>query len=238
MGTRWTRMLVLAGLFVFPVFGAFSQYRAAVLELPTSEQYVNLVKAIAADRKVTIEVEVVPTARASFLLRNQKVDFLVPTGRALVARKVGVAMEYAAPLFPMAFVLYTNKRKPVDLEDLRAGNRKGARIETSVSTVESFGFPASPSYSIEASLKKVDAQVIDGLLYSQASGDSVLRQLGLKSIQRNLFVNIEMSFGVAPGREGVSRLLNEGMESLRKSGKLETLTGDLVRVATWSDWQP
>jgi hypothetical protein len=233
-------MLVLGSLLFLPTTGLFSQYRAAVLDLPTADRYVTLIQAIAVDRKVTIDVEVLPAARASFLVRSQQIDFLVPTGRFLGPRRETGQINFSAPIFPMAFILYTNKDKPVDVNDLKAGNKKRAKIEMNVSTTESFGFVGNPSHSLEASLRKVDGQIIDGLIFSQASGDLVLRKLGLKNIRRSLYANIEMLFGVsqAPASREVGRVLSEGLASLRKSGKFDELLGDLAHEATWNDWQP
>jgi hypothetical protein len=240
MGNWLARALVVWFLLLTPAITAFAQYRAAVLELATSDHYVDLVKAIAEDRKVTIDITVVPSARASFLVTNAQVDFIVPTGHRLSPAKVSRNIDYVAPLFPMAFVLYTNKNKPVDVADLKSGNRKGARIEVNISTTAAFGFTARPSESVEASLRRVDAGVIDGFIFSQATGDAALRKLGLSHIQRTLYANIPMFFGASrgPKSQEVERLLAEGMTSLRKSGKFDSILGNLARSARWDDWQP
>lgn len=219
-----------------------AQFKAAVRQLSTTDTYVALVKAIAEETQSTIETQVVPGARAAFLLVGGDVNLMLPDIKPVLPEVVAAA-QYSfstASIFPMAFVLYTNPNKPVDLTDLKAGNKKGAKIEVDVSQVSVFEFKGSSSTNLEGSLQKVDRGLIDGFIFSQATGDTLLKKLGLKNVKRQLYGNFPMHFGVPKGSlgSGIDKVLTDGMASLKAKNKLDPIIGSLAKASVYNDWQP
>ncbi|OHE68788.1 MAG: hypothetical protein A2Z99_00355 [Treponema sp. GWB1_62_6] len=146
----------------------------------------------------------------------------------------------AAPLYELAFVLYTNKSKPIDVDNLRKGNSKGYKIETDGSIISLLGFKALPTTNIEGSFRKTDQGVIDGYIYSQLTADPVLRQIGLKSIKRELYDSFNLIFAIPKGRKGgpADLMLVEGMKKIKASGKFDAIFGEMVTGGKYNPWQP
>ncbi len=133
----------------------------------------------------------------------------------------------------MAFVLYSNKSKPIDIDNLRKGNSKGYKIETDGSIISLLGFKALPTTNIEGSFRKVDQGVIDGYIYSQL-------QIGLKSIKRELFDSFNLIFAIPKGRKGgpADLMLVEGMKKIKANGKFDAIFGEMVTGGKYNPWQP
>lgn len=231
--------IVASLLVTMPVFG---QYKAAIRQLSTSDTYVALVNAIAEQAKVTIDIQIVPGARANFLVETGAVNFFAPDILpVLQVNREKIKYDFSkSSIFPMAFVLYTNKNKPVDIADLKAGNSKKAKVEVDLSQANVFEFKGLESTSLEGSLKRVDSGQIDGFIFSQTTGDALVKKLGLKNIKRQLYGNFEMSFGIPKNSAGtgIDLIIQKAMNELRASKKLETIVGQLQKAAVYEDWQP
>jgi polar amino acid transport system substrate-binding protein len=152
-------------------------YQVALMELPTAPVYEKLLTEIGKAAGITLNVARYPVARALGLVENASADICVPQ---LVsrnpARLKALKFDYSTDvLYKSAFVLYSNKAKPVDVAALKAGNKQGLVIETDISNVHSYEFQGRETTNLEASLQKVDSGKIDGFIFSQSTGDMLLK---------------------------------------------------------------
>jgi polar amino acid transport system substrate-binding protein len=217
-------------------------YKVAILQISATNTMVDLAKALADAQGVTFDIQVVPSARAVYLIENNQVDLVFPRSMITDPEKLK-ELKYdvaEAVLSRSAYVLYTNKLKSISPADLKKGNPKGYKIETAIANVDSWEFKALPSTNIEGSLKKIDSGAIDGYLYSQLSTDPPLKTLGLKSIKRQLYSYSQLGFNIQKGKAGSSfdKLISEGMKKIRADGTYDKIMGDLVKTGEYIDWQP
>jgi len=236
-------IILLIGLLTVTGFTVNAKdYKASVYQLPTSDTYVALLKAVAEATNNTITIEVVPAARGLYLVENNQSDFSLPATISNDPKKIAILkFDYSsAMLYKTTFVLYTNKTKKVDIANLKSGNSNKYKIETTASLAELFEFETLPSTNIEGSLKKVDNGTIDGFIYSQTSGDKTLKELGLKNIKRELYSKNDLSFAINKGKKGgdADKMLIDGIAKLKANGKFEQIMGALIKSAEYNDWQP
>jgi ABC-type amino acid transport substrate-binding protein len=231
-------------LFLFGLaFPAFSQtYSVTVRQLATTDMYTSLIKAIGEEMKVTMNVLAMPGGRTNFLIENKQTDIILPDLKIPdPAKQAALKYDYStSKMYDLSFVLYTNKKKPVDLADLRKGNKKGYKIETDVSQVNTFEFVGTPTTNLEASLKKVDDGTIDGFIFSQSTGDALLKKGGYKNIHRNFYGIYDMVFGLQKGQAGgpLDKLLTEGLKRIKANGKYDAILGNAVKAGVFQEWQP
>jgi polar amino acid transport system substrate-binding protein len=217
-------------------------FKAAVMELPVTQAFSALANAIAEATNNTVALQVVPPPRTVYLIENKLVDFTLPMLAMKDPAKIkALTYDYSsAVMYKSAFVLFTNKAKPVDIEDLKKGNTKGYKIETDISMVNQLEFTGIPSTSIVGSLRKVDAGTIDGFIHTEASTDAVLKALKLPSLKRQFYEQFDLVFPIQKGGRGgkVDAMLTAGLEKLKKSGRFDQIMGDLVKADLYNDWQP
>jgi ABC-type amino acid transport substrate-binding protein len=239
------RAKAMAAILIAALSGAVASaetYKVAIIQLQTSGVIESLAKALAEAEGVTFEIQIVPSARAVFLIENNQVDIAFP--RSVItdpAKLKDLKFDYsAAVLSRSAYVLYTNKKSNIDAAELKKGNAKGYKVETNASNVNSYEFKALPSDNIEASLKKIDAGFIDGYLYSQISGDTALKNTGLKSIKRQFYSYSQMGFTIKKGTAGgaLDKILVDGMKKIQANGTYDKIMGDLAKQGEYNDWQP
>jgi polar amino acid transport system substrate-binding protein len=233
-------MVVFLTCLILP---AYSQtYSVTVRELATTQMYTNLIKSIADEMKVTINVQVMPGGRTNFFIENKQTDIILPDLKIPdPAKQAALKYDYStSTMYSLSFVLYTNKNKPVDIADLKKGNTKGFKIETDVSQVNTFEFVGTPTTNLEASLKKVDAGTIDGFIFSQSTGDALLKKGGFKNIKRNFYGIYDMVFGLQKGQRGgtLDKLLTEGLTRIKANKKYDEILGKAVKDGIYQEWQP
>lgn len=233
-------LVVLSSLMALPAFG--QTYSVTVRQLATTEMYSNLIKAIAEEMKVTMNIQAMPGGRTNYLVENKQTDVILPDLKIPdPAKQAALKYDYStSTMYSLSFVLYTNKNKSVDIADLKKGNTKGYKIETDVSQVHTFEFLGTPTTNLEASLKKVDEGVIDGFIFSQSTGDALLKKGGFKNIKRNFYGIYEMVFGLQKGQKGgqLDKLLTEGLKRIKTSGKYDQILGKAVKDGIYQEWQP
>lgn len=154
----------------------------------------------------------------------------------------GLKYDYSsAVLAKIVFVLYANKAKPISVDDLKAGNAKGYRIETDSAHVDHFSFAIAPSSSIDASLKKLDSGEIDGFVFSQGSTDVALKRLGLKNVSRQYYDTFSGVFLLQKGGRGgpIDAMITDGLAKIKANGKYQEIMGPYTAGASkYIEWQP
>ena len=134
-------------------------------------------------------------------------------------------------LMKVAFVLYTNKNKPIDIDSLKKGNSNKYKIEVDPSRMNDFDYSVMPSSNFEASVQKVANGTVDGLIVSQTIGDPLLKKLGFKNIKRQLWFEYDEHFSIQKGAIGteVDKMLTEGVVKL---------TGGFEKDSKYNNWPP
>ncbi len=239
------RIMAFALSFLTMTAGLSAQdYKVVVPQIAPSaiEVYTKSIEAIAESQGKTVSIQVVPFARAVYMIETKQVDIqAVITQIPDKTKWAGLKYDYStASLVDVVFVLYTNKSKPVTAAELKAGNPKKLKIETDTAHVLHFPF-TSPSTNIEASLQKVDAGTIDGYIFAQGTTDAAVKRLGLKNIRREHFDTLSSVFLLQKGGRGgdIDAMLSAGLAAIKANGKYQAIVGPYAATASnYSDWQP
>jgi polar amino acid transport system substrate-binding protein len=240
------RKISLAALLLSAVIGLGAQELKAVVPQVSPaaiDAYSKAIQAIAAATGKTVSVQVLPFARAVYVIENKQADLessivQIPDKSKWAALKFDYS---SADLLKIVFVLYTNKAKPISVAELKAGNPKGYKIETDGAHVDHFAFVASSSTSIDASLKKVDSGDIDGFVFSQGTTDGALKRLGLKNITRQYYDTYNGVFMIQKGARGgpIDAMITEGLAKIKANGKYQEIVGPYAASASkYIEWQP
>jgi len=235
------KLALIATLFSMTALMWPQEYRVALKELPTTRFYEDLLDAIADKMDLKLKVDILPSARADYLMINDRVDVEVPM---LGVEEIGHPRRHydfgTAVLYQSAFVLFSVKGKTVDIADLKAGNSKRYEIESDISIANQLGFAASPSTSIEGSLKKTNEGKIDGYIFSQTSTNPVAGNLSLPNVKRRLYAYFPLYYALRKGERGgvLDKLMSEGINRLKDDGTYDRIMGELIAAARYDDWQP
>ena len=236
-------------LFVFTIIPCFTlqagaeTYKVAIMQLSNTEMYEELFAALGEATNNVFEIKVVPFARATNMIENKLVDIQVPRIKGKNEQyNNSLKFDFANAKTgnTVAYVLYTNKNKPIDISDLRKGNTKSYKIETTGANMKDFGFISIFSRKADYSLQEIASGRIDGAIFSQNTGDAALKSLKLKNIRRQLWDNFDVSFTLQKGQAGgkLDKILAEGINKLRASGKLEQIISEANRKGKYNNWQP
>ncbi len=237
-----TILVLLLILLLISVNFYGKEFKVAVKQLPTTDLYMNILKAFEKASGNTFSIQAYPPARADYLVSNGEVDIQLPIIIIPDAAK-HKDLKYdfsSAVLYKLAFVLYTNKNKAIDIDSLKKVNPNKYKIEIDPSRGDDYNYAVTPSTNFEASFKKLDSGAIDGLIISQTSGDKLLKDLGLKSIKRQLWFEYDLTFSLKKGEKGgeTDKMLVESLKKLKASGEFDKVAAPLMNSAKYNNWQP
>ncbi len=243
MKMRFIVILFLCIFLLTPFVIRAKEYKVSVKELPgISDYFVSVIKAVIEATGNTANIQVVPPARAEYLLEAKEVEIQYPIiAMPDINKHKDLKYDYSTVvLMKVAFVLYTNKNKPIDFDSLNKGNPNKYKIEVDPSRINDFDYTVLPSNNFDASVQKVANGTIDGLIVSQTIGDPVLKKMGFKNIKRQLWYEYEEHFSIQKGARGgeVDKMLTDGVTKLRKSGEFAKLTGGFEKDSKYNNWQP
>jgi ABC-type amino acid transport substrate-binding protein len=228
--------------FVFNAFAFAKEYKVAIMQLPTSESFASFFKAIGDATNNTFDIQIVPPARAIYLIENKQVDIIFPATVSNDSKKQDSSsyVYSIARVFKAIFVLYSNKAEPIDVEELKKGNIPNYKIETTASLADMFEFKPLTTTNLEGSMIKVGKGTIDGFLYAQEAGDPLLTKLGVQNINRRLYSKNDIAFGIQKGSNEteINKMLNEGVDKLRTNGKLNQILAVSITNSEYNEWQP
>jgi polar amino acid transport system substrate-binding protein len=221
---------------------AQATYKAALYDVPTVQFYKDLFAEIEKVAGVKFEIQVVPPARADYLVINGQVDVEAPHLKpkdpaALASLKLDFGQFV---ITNYCFVLFSNKAKQIDVADLKKGNPKKFVVETDTANVNLYGFAAAPSSSVEASLQKVNDGKIDGYIHSQTTTDPFAKKMSLTNCKRSIFEIYEGTYTLPKGQAGgaLDKLLTDALKKMKASGRLDQIMGKLNAGQVYNDWQP
>lgn len=235
-------IFMMSMLALGPSLAAQQTYKLALYDLPTTQYYKELFDAIAQTAGVKFDVQVVPPPRADYLISNAQVDVQAPHLKPKDAAQLkALAFDFgSAVISNTTFVLFTNKAKPVDVAELKKGNPRKLVIETDGANINLYGFTATGSTNIEASLKKVNEGKIDGYIHSQTTTDTFAKKMALGSSKRAFYDYYDGCYTVQKGQAGgaLDKLLADTVKKLKDSGQYDKIMGKLNASSVYNDWQP
>lgn len=231
--------------FLFISASAYSEpYTVLIGDIPGIESLATLTQTLGEDMGATFEIKKVPIQRMVTMIIGNQADFGAPMLQLKDPNAIkNLPYRYSTGVIQqMCFILYTNKTKPIDVDNLKNGNSKGYKIESDVSNMQMFNFKTLPSTNPAASFKKVNDGLIDGYIYGTEPGDSILRanRDSMKNVKRQLWDKYDIGYALPKGDKAnaTDKLLTDGLKKLKANGKLEKIMADVIKSGTYDDWQP
>jgi polar amino acid transport system substrate-binding protein len=237
------KLLIVLMIFALCSSALFAKdYKAAVKQLPgVSDFFVSSLKAVVEATGNTVTVQIVPPARADYLVSTNEVDIQCPI---IVmpdpTKQKNLKYDYStASTYKIAFVFYCAKNKTIDMGSIKKGNPSKYNIEVDPSRMEEFDFKVIPSSNFEASLKKIESGAIDGAIFAQTIADPILKNLKLKNVKRQLWFEYDNAYSIQKGTRGgeVDKMLVKGIAALKSSGKYDEIFGAIAKASKYDNWQ-
>lgn len=237
---KWILGFVLAAFFMVPSIGAAKTWKASLAQMPVYAEskekgvLVDFIKALEKASGEKIEYQVVPFARSMSDVQEKKVDFHMPLIQIPGSETGTDKFDYSTEtIFHVNFTLYSGKKL-----DINPQNVSKSKVETDSAHTNYFGFPITQSFSIESSLKKVDAGRIDAFIFADNASDPIIKQNKLANIKRQLFKRFDVKIILPKGGRGGStdKFLSNAIGKLKKSGEFSKIMGPID--APFDPWQP
>ena len=242
MRKKMSVLLIFISMLCFSAASGAKTYKVAILEITSANLYENLFIALGEETGNVFQTKVYPIARATYMIENNLVDIQAPRIKGKdEAYNAALKFDFAAEsISKIPFVLYTNKNKPLDVDNLRSGNSKGYKIEVFGPNVYQFGFRAIVSNKPMPSFRVLSAGRIDGYISAQDTGDEVLKSLKLTNIRRQLWDLFDISITLQKGQAGgkLDKIISEGIKKLKAKGKLDQIMSGIEDHSKYVDWQP
>ena len=196
--------------------------------------YVDLIRAL--DRLYGTETKmiVVPFKRSVRNLVAGLADIHIPLIK--IPGMDTDSLPYAfstATLFQVAFVLYSNSDRPLEMARLNE-----YEILTDSAHIEFFPFKVKGTHCLPCAIKMVAAGRIDGFIFAQNEIDPYIREFKLTNVRRQLYRNFDVKILIPKGEAGkaIDHYLTEGINTLRERGEYDKLLAPVL--APYKDWQP
>jgi polar amino acid transport system substrate-binding protein len=232
--------LVLSILFLLPTTGFARTWKASIAQMPVYAEskekgiLVDFIKALEKASGEKIEYQVVPFARSISEVQERKVDFHLPLIQLPGSETGTDKFDYSTEtIFHVNFTLYSGKNL-----DINPQNVQKFQVETDAAHVDYFTFPILQSFSLEGSLKKVEAGRIDAFIFADAASDAIIKQNKFVNIKRQLFNRFDVKIVLPKGERGgpIDNFLSQAISKLKKNGDFEKIMGPID--APFAQWQP
>ncbi|MBT4286549.1 MAG: transporter substrate-binding domain-containing protein [Deltaproteobacteria bacterium] len=194
---------------------------------------IDLVKAIARVEGVKIDRKVTAFARSMHNVKTGKADFHLPLIQLPGQNSAKLEYDHSSEtIFHVNFVLYTNKKKNITLQNLEQFS-----IETDRAHTNYFDFKINASSCIECSLKKIAIDRIDGFIFADFASDPFVKKNKL-DLKRQLYHRFDVKIILPQGGNGgeVDQFLTSAIKKLRASGEYEKIMSKLD--SPYDNWQP
>lgn len=233
-------VLVLSAVASAPALAAGHTWKISLGQMPFAAEskdkgaYVDIVKAMAKATGDTVDIQVVPFARSLGDVIERKVDMHLPLLQLPGAEKGTDAFDYSTDtVHRVNFVIFSGKTL-----DITPSNAGKFHVETDAAHTGYFGFPITPSPSVESSIRKVDAGRLDAFIYADAPVDRLIRDNKLKNLKRQLFKRFDVKFVLPKGARGgeADKFITDAIAKLKASGEWSKLIAQLD--ASYDNWQP
>lgn len=230
---------------VIPVFAAsaFAEgktYKATLAHLNLTAKnenegiLVDLLKMWAKATGDTIAIKVYPFKRSLENAISGEADFHLPMIKNPYKTADELGFDYSTTsVFNVNFVLYTNKDKPIDIDNLAK-----YKITTDGAHVDFFDFKIGADFSIESALKKLSLGRIDGFIFADTETDLILKKLGLRNIKRELYKVYDVHAVLPKGTKGkdADKMITEAMQKVSSTAEYQNLMAPLT--IEYDNWQP
>jgi polar amino acid transport system substrate-binding protein len=222
------------------IYASENRYKASIAQMPVISEspekgvLVFLVKSWAEATGNEIDIKVYPFKRALDNAISGEADFEFPFIRNPYIDENKLSFDYSTSIiYDVNFVLYTSKNKTIDKNNL-----SNYKIGTDAAHVDYFDFKVLPEYDVESALKKIDLGRIDGFIHADVVVDPVLKNLGLKSIKRELFKVYHVHAILPKGEKGkdTDLMITEALKRVKKSGRFSELMDPVYKE--YNNWQP
>ncbi len=201
-------------------------------ESPTKGVFIDVIKAMAEiDPQNTYEISVVPFARSLLSVQDGLADVHIPLIRPPSETDLPYRLSQKINFYKVNFVLYSNKNKALDIENLQQYS-----IETDNAHTNFFKFPVKPVSAIEAGLVKVDLKRLDGFIFSDVATDPVLKERGYKNIRQSFFSAFDVTTVYKKDSSNeVDDIMVSALDKLKANGRLAAILGPVI--TQYVDWQ-
>lgn len=215
------------------------EYKASLAQMPVyaiSDKEgvaVDLVKAMEKVSGNQIFIKVQPFKRSMNDVINSKVDFHIPLIKNDILVEDKLPYYYSSEtILHVNFTLYTKKGSGITKDNLYQ-----YKVETDAAHVEYFPFKIIESYGIDQSLKKLSSGRIDAYVFADIVTDPLLKELGLKNIQRQLYKRFDVKIVLPKTERGkqVDKMLSEAIQKLRETGEFQRIISTID--IPYDDWQ-
>lgn len=196
--------------------------------------YVELIRAIDQLTGAPTTMKVVPFKRSLKNLISGDADYHIPLIEPPNVDQLDLPYAFSTEtLFQVAFVLYTNKNKPLNRAKLGS-----YRITTDHAHTQFFPFHTKGISCLSCALKMVDLGRVDGFIFAQNEIDPFIKEFGLKNIRRQLYKNFDVKIVIPKGNKGdrLNNYFSKNIQVLKKRGEYDALLAPLL--APYRDWQP
>lgn len=234
-----------AAMFLCISASSYAQtYTVLIGDIPGIDSLITMTEELGKEMKVTLEIKKVPIQRMINMMIERQADF----GAPMLKIKDPNAIKNLPYLYStesiqqMCFILYTNKSKPIDVENLKNGNSKGYKIESDVSNMQMFNFKTLQSTNPAASFKKVNDGLIDGYILGSEPGDTILRASkdSMKNVKRQLWETYDIGYVLSNTDKAaaIDKMIGEGLKKLKANGKMDSIMADVRKSGVYDNWQP
>lgn len=187
---------------------------------------ISFVKALEDYLEEDIDIELMSFSRAISYVSDDLVDFHLPLIKYESTLDEQHYIYSDETIFYVNFVLYSNKTKPVNINELALLN-----IETDSAHQLFFPFKTSSSSCLLCSLKRVQHQAIDGYIFADSPTDAMLKEHAdvLKDVHRQLYNRFEVKVVFPKTAQGqqLNKKISAVIRDMRASGQLEALLGSV-----------
>jgi polar amino acid transport system substrate-binding protein len=196
--------------------------------------YVELIRALDNITDSKTKIVVAPFKRSILNLIDGRVDFHIPLIEPPDVNSEELPYSFSTiTLFQVAFVLYTNKNKTINIDNLKQYN-----IATDSAHTDFFDFPTQGISCLLCAIKMLDAGRLDGFIFAQNEIDPFIKEYNLKNIHRRLYKNFNVKILLPKGknREKIDQYFTKGIKALQKQGKYKSLLAPIL--TPYQEWQP
>lgn len=238
-------MVISVTLFFIVPVSVFSQsWKASLASMPLSAvedkdgnltgAYVDFIRALDKVTHSQTNIVVVPFKRSIKNLLDGKADFHIPLIEIPDLNQDDLPYAFSSEtLFKVAFVLYTHKNRPLDINNLDKYS-----IATDIAHTDFFPFPIIAKTCIPCAMKMVNLGRLDGFIFAQNEIDPLIKQFELKNIHRQLYKNYDVKILIPKTVLGkkIDKYFSDGIKLLKENGEFDKMLAPIV--SPYNDWQP
>lgn len=240
----FSTLFILAVTVLFGHTTQAEDWRASLADMPLSATqdeagnmkgaYVELIRAIDKLAGTKTEIAIAPFQRSLHNLSTNSADYHIPLIEIPGSGTKNLPYRFSTvTLFQVAFVLYTNKNMPIDINRLGDFQIGTDRAHTSFFPFKILGLSCLP-----CGIKMVNVGHLDGFIFAQNEIDPFITEHNLSNIHRQLYKNFDVKIVLpksAAGRK-IDSVFSHYIQELRKTGEYDQIMAPVI--SPYRNWQP